>query len=152
MKTYGFYLGTALMLVICFCAIVPAQAAEPADQAAYVRGNAMAGGMFGYFSDEIRSLSQDGYDVTAMQASLDTAKTAAQSSDRNRTKAAVNELRKQIKDAVQSGKVTDERLKQYRESVQTRIRNVAEDGKVSAERLDQQRKTVQARISTANTA
>ncbi len=81
MKTHGFYLGAVLMLIISFCAIVPAQAAGPADQSAYMRGNATTWNAYGSLSDEISTLSQAGYDVTSLQASLGAAQSAAQAGD-----------------------------------------------------------------------
>ena len=149
MKTRGFYLGTALMLIISFCAIVPAQAAGPADQSAYMRGNATAWNAFGSLSDEINTLSQAGYDVTSLQASLDAAQSAAQTGDAETARTAIQELRTQVREAMQSGIVSQEQLQQHREAVKNRVQNAVESGNVSQEQLQQHREAMKNRIQNA---
>ena len=152
MKTHGFYLGTALMLVICFCAIVPAQAAGPADQSAYMRGNATTGNSFGYLIDEINTLSLAGYDVTSLQASLDAAQSAAQTGDAETARTAIQELRTQVREAMESGILSEEQLQQHRENVKNRVQNAVASGNVSQELLQQHREAVKNRVQeTKNT-
>ncbi|MHB8165150.1 MAG: hypothetical protein ACYDDV_12575, partial [Methanoregula sp.] len=128
MKTRGFYLGTALMLIISFCAIVPAQAAGPADQSAYMRGNATTWNAYGSLSDEINTLSQAGYDVTSLQASLGAAQSAAQSGDAETARTAIMELRTKVREAMQSGILSQEQLLQHRETAKNSIQNAVANG------------------------
>jgi len=142
MKTRGFYLGTALMLIISFCAIVPAQAAGPADQSAYMRGNATAWNAFGSLSDEINTLSQAGYDVTSLQASLDAAQSAAQTGDAETARTAIQGLRAQVQEAMQSGILSQEQLLQHRETVKNHIQNAVGNGNGSQAQLRQNQQAV----------
>lgn len=137
MKTHGFYLGTALMLVISFCAIIPAQAAGPADQSAYMRGNATTWNAFGSLSDEINTLSLAGYDVTSLQASLNAAQSAAQAGDAETARTVIQGLRTQVREAMQSGILSTEQLLQHREAVKNRIQNAVATGNGSQSQLRQ---------------
>lgn len=133
MKTHGFYLGTALMLVICFCAIVPAQAAEPAEHSAYMRGNA-----------KINTLSLAGYDVTSLRTSLDAAQSAAQSGDAETARTAFQELRAQVREAMQSGILSQEQLLQHRETIKNRMQNAVTNGNRSQWQSQQRRQAMNA--------
>ncbi len=150
MKTHGFYLGAVLMLIISFCAIVPAQAAGPADQSAYMRGNATTWNAYGSLSDEISTLSQAGYDVTSLQASLGAAQSAAQAGDAETARTAIMELRTKVREAMQSGIVSHEQLLQHRETVKNSIQNAASNGNGSQAQLRQSRQAVNAQGQTAS--
>jgi ribosomal protein S20 len=149
MKTRGFYLGTALMLVICFCAIVPAQAAGQADQSANMRGNATAWSAFGSLSDEISTLSQAGYEVTSLRASLDAAQAAAQTGDTETARTAIQELRTRVREAMQSGILSPDQLLQHREAVKNRFQNAVANGNGPQAQLRQNRQAVNAQGQNA---
>lgn len=142
MKTRGFYIGTALMLIISFCAIMPAQAAGPAGQSAFMRGNATSWNAFESLSDEINTLSQAGYDVTSLQASLDAAQSAANAGDAETARTTILALRTQVREAMQSGILSEEQLLQHRETVKNRIQNAVANGNGSQAQLRQNQQTV----------
>jgi hypothetical protein len=149
MKTRGFYIGTALLLVISFCAIVPAQAAGPADQSANMRGNPTTWSAYGSLSDEISTLSQAGYDVTSLQASLDAAQSAALAGDAGTARTTIQALRTQVREAMQSGILSQEQLIQHRETVNNRIQNAVANGNGSQAQLRQNRQAVNAQGQNA---
>jgi Spy/CpxP family protein refolding chaperone len=92
--------GITAMLCICALIAVPVSAALTTGQGAGA-GPMKGHGGNGPGTGLLDALAEQGYDTTALQALLDTAKTAHESGDTEAAQAAMEEFREAVKTAVE---------------------------------------------------